>query len=125
MVSLIFLVMRDKLHQLKPKKSKKLLVKHEEVESYKKESTLSKDLVSTVLRKELSIIGTWNSTYRPQKPDDWKKSLELIQNGVRPSELVTHWISLDELPDTLKRLYDHKRREKAFNSVKVMVSNWA
>ena len=88
------------------------------------ELILPKDLVSTVLRKELSIIGTWNSTYRPQKPDDWKKSLELIQNGVRPSELVTHWISLDELPDTLKKLYDHKRREKAFNSVKVMINNW-
>ena len=89
------------------------------------ELTLSKDLVSMVLRKELSIMGTWNSTYRPQKPNDWKESLKLIQNGVKPSELVTHWISLEELPDTLKKLNDHKRREKTYNSVKVMVNNWA
>ena len=76
-----------------------------------------------VLRKELSIMGTWNSTYRPQKPDDWKESIEFIQNGVRPSELVTHWISLDELPDTLKKLDNHKRRKRIFNSMKVMVNN--
>jgi len=89
------------------------------------ELTLPKDLVSSILRKELSILGTWNSRYRPQKPDDWKESIELIQNGVRPSELVTHWISLDELPDTLKKLDDHKRRKKTYNSVKVMVNNLA
>ena len=89
------------------------------------ELTLPKDLVSTVLRKELSILGTWNSIYRPQKPDDWKDSIEFIQNGVRPSELVSHWISLEELPDTLKKLYDHKVRKKAFDSVKVMVNNRA
>ena len=86
------------------------------------ELTLSKNLVSTILRKELSIQGTWNSMYRPQKPDDWKKSLKLIQNGVRPSELVTNWISLYELPDTLKKLYDHKMGKKIFDSVKVMVN---
>jgi len=89
------------------------------------ELTLPKDLVSTILRKELSILGTWNSTYRPQKPDDWKESLEIIKNGVRPSELVTHWISLDELPDTLKKLDDHKRRKKRIDSIKVLVNNWA
>jgi len=89
------------------------------------ELTLSKELVSTVLRKELSIRGTWNSKYRPQKPDDWKDSLELIQNQVRPSELVTHWVSLDELPKVLKKLYDHKQRKKEFDSIKIMVNNWA
>jgi len=87
--------------------------------------TLQKDLVSALLRKELSIIGTWNSIYRPQKPDDWNDSIKFIQNGVRPSRLVTHWISLDKLPDTLKKLYDHKRRKKKFDAIKVMVNNRA
>ena len=84
---------------------------------------LPKNLVSSILRKELSIIGTWNSTYRPHKPDDWKDSIKLIQKGIRPSELVSHWISLEELPGTLKKLYNHKARNKEFESLKIMVNN--
>jgi len=89
------------------------------------ELIIPKELVSTVLRKELSILGTWNSIYRYQKPDDWKESLKYIQNGVKPSELVTHWISLEEVPATLKKLYDHKARKIEFESLKVMVNNRA
>jgi len=85
--------------------------------------TFSKDLISMILRKELSILGTWNSKYRFQKPDDWNQSIELIQNGIRPSELITHRITLDELPNTLKNLYYHKQGKKSFDSIKVIVNN--
>ena len=85
--------------------------------------SLPKDLVSSILRKELSIYGTWNSLYKPQKPDDWKDSVELIQSGVKPSELVTNRVTLDEVPSILKKLYDHKARKKIFDSIKTMVNN--
>jgi len=89
------------------------------------ELNIPKELVSVVLRKELSIMGSWNSTYSTHKSNDWKESLELIQNGIRPSKLVTHWISLDETPETLKKLHDHKKRKTTFDSVKVMINNWS
>ena len=85
--------------------------------------TFSKDLISMILRKELSILGTWNSKYKSQKPDDWKQSINLIQSGIRPSELITHRITLDDLPNTLKDLYYHKQGKKSFNSVKIIVNN--
>ncbi|MBH10756.1 MAG: hypothetical protein CMG74_10485 [Candidatus Marinimicrobia bacterium] len=84
---------------------------------------LPKDLVSSILRKELSIFGTWNSIYKPHSPDDWKYTLELINSGVKPSELVTDSIYLDEVPNILKKLYDHKTRKNIFNSIKVLVKN--
>jgi len=85
--------------------------------------TLSKTLTSSVLRKELTISGTWNSSYRPGKPDDWKEALNLIEQGVRPSQLVTHFVSLDEVPHTLEQLYNHKMGKTRFDCIKAMIRN--
>lgn len=82
---------------------------------------LPQKLVSQILRKELQIIGTWNSIYRPDKPDDWKDALSLLATGLNPSDLVTHWIKLTELPDILKSLHHHKIGKKSFPSIKAMV----
>lgn len=86
--------------------------------------TLSKKMVSSVLRKELKIIGTWNSEYNPKSYDDWKEALDLIRRGLRPSHLVTHWISLEEVPQILLKLYNHKKGLECFNSIKSMVRSW-
>jgi L-iditol 2-dehydrogenase len=82
---------------------------------------LSKSLASQILRKELNIMGTWNSLYRPGKSDDWKDALELISQGLRPSELVTHWISLEQVPEILSRFNDHKTGVSPFPAIKAMV----
>lgn len=82
---------------------------------------ISKKIVSSILRKELTIQGTWNSDYIPHKCDDWKDSLQLIQEGVRPSLLVTHWAQLEEVPELLKKLFNHKIGKERFESIKVMV----
>ena len=84
--------------------------------------SLSKEVVSSILRKELEVIGTWNSNFSNQY-DDWKDALPFISDGIQPSQLVTQWITLDELPVTLKKLYDHKMGGACFESIKVMIHN--
>jgi hypothetical protein len=45
----------------------------------------------------------------------------LISNGLKPSELVTSRISLDEIDETLGKFYAHKNRDKEFKVIKVIV----
>jgi L-iditol 2-dehydrogenase len=83
--------------------------------------TLSRQQVSSILRKELTIIGTWNSIYKGKETCDWSESIDMIKNGLRPSELVSLIIDLEDVDLTLKKLYDHKNRKSTFNVIKVMV----
>ncbi len=84
---------------------------------------LPQKLVGSILRKELTLLGTWNSEYGSKPSDDWKDALSLLEEGMMPSQLVTHWISLDDIPETLKKLYDHKMRAGRFDCIKVMIQN--
>ena len=84
--------------------------------------TLSKLDVSSILRKELTILGTWNSIYKGEKKCDWERTLNLISSGLKPSKLITSRISLDEIDETLGKLYAHKIRDKEFNTIKVVVN---
>ena len=87
------------------------------------ELKLPKSIISSILRKEITIKGTWNSVYNPQKPDDWKQAIQFIADGIRPSELVTHLVTLDEIPDVLSKLYQHKMGKDQFDCIKVLVNN--
>lgn len=70
---------------------------------------INQKIISSILRKELSIVGVWNSIYNPQAfSDEWKESLSLLEKGTEPSKLVTHWISLDELPEMISNLFMRK-----------------
>ena len=84
--------------------------------------TLNKIQISSILRKELTILGTWNSIYKGEKHCDWEKTLNLISKGLKPSELITSRINLEEIDNTLRKLYSHKNREKKFNVIKVLVN---
>lgn len=86
------------------------------------ELLLSQKQVSQILRKELTLLGTWNSTFKKEGDDDWKDCLTLIINkDILPSQLVSHYVSLEELPDTLEKMYKHKTKQEGFNCVKVAV----
>lgn len=87
--------------------------------------SINKKTVSSILRKEITILGTWNSDYDPDgKTDDWRESVDLIKNhGVNPSKIITHYIKLQEVPEYILRLYNHKNRIGKFNSIKVMIEN--
>jgi len=67
--------------------------------------TLPQALASQVLRKELTVCGTWNSRYRGREPSDWTIALDLMAGGVRPSAFVTAAVGLEGTPRLLKRLH--------------------
>ena len=82
---------------------------------------LTKAQVSSVLRKELIILGTWNSIYKGDGICDWTRCLDLISRGIQPSDFVSLRIDLDELDATLSKLHAHKQRKVQFDIIKVLV----
>lgn len=65
--------------------------------------TVPATLLSRVMRHEIVLCGTWNSTYSVHGgDDDWRAALAAIASGALITEaLVSHRASLDEAPDLL------------------------
>ncbi len=57
------------------------------------ESNIDYKTISSLMRKELQVIGTWNSQFRPDDPIkcDWFKSIDLIRKKiVNVKRLISH-----------------------------------
>lgn len=79
---------------------------------------LNSKIYQSILRKELEITGTWNSSYKADE-DEWKESLMAISSGsVLPKALISHRIKIDELSDMIEQMYARKEFY-----CKVMVEN--
>ncbi len=77
--------------------------------------TLPAALVSQVMRREISIYGTWNSHYSVLGGDDWCTALDAMANGtlvLKP--LITHTASL---PDAEAALVMMNTRSEFFSKV--------
>lgn len=73
-----------------------------------KELTLSAKNYQIILRKELNIVGTWNSSYS-EKYNDWKNALNLLSKGsIVISDLITHHFSLKEAACGLDMMLNKK-----------------
>ena len=71
-----------------------------------------------ILRKELTLVGTWNSSYS-EKQNDWKESLEAVSCGeLALRQLITHTVSLEDCFEAIKMMAD---RNEFY--CKVMVEN--
>lgn len=69
--------------------------------------TLSQDAYWAILRKELTVLGSWNSVYSNTPRNEWKLVLDSMASDkldVKP--LITHRIGLDGLSDALVMLRD-------------------
>jgi L-iditol 2-dehydrogenase len=84
---------------------------------------LKKRIVSSILRKEISILGSWNSDFKSSEhKDDWKKSIFLMKKfKLNTSKYVTKFIKLDNIFSLFKKLYLHKLGKKKFNYIKYSV----
>lgn len=81
--------------------------------------TLPKAVYWKILRNQLTVFGTWNSSFRHSPEDDWHYVLERLQNGrIRPAELITHRLPLQELDRGLLIM-----RDKLEEYGKVMAGN--
>jgi len=71
--------------------------------------TLSQNTYWRILRKQLTLTGTWNSFYESQMPCDWSESAAAIAQGrlkIRP--LITHTYSQDTLAEGLDLMKQHR-----------------
>ena len=70
-----------------------------------------------ILRNQMTVLGTWNSSFTHSMEDDWHYVMERLQNHrIRPEELVTHRFPLERLSDGLILMHD-----KLEESGKVMI----
>ena len=80
----------------------------------------SRDCYWKILRKQLTVLGTWNSTYTKEAGDDWQYVLRALEQGlVSPELLITHRLSMDALERGLQIM-----RDKTEDYCKVMVREW-
>lgn len=71
--------------------------------------TLPQDIYWRILRKQLTLRGTWNSAYDGALPSDWTEAVEaLASKKVCVDNLVTHTFPQDRLMDGLTLMRDHR-----------------
>ena len=73
------------------------------------EMQLSQDGYWKILRKELRIVGTWNSSFGSRE-NDWREAVKAMQDKrLELKSLITHRFSLDEYQEAFSLM--HERRE--------------
>lgn len=79
-----------------------------------------KDCYWKILRNQLRVTGTWNSSFLHDDQDDWHYVLErLAKKSISPDELITHRFALEDLEQGF-----HIMRDKSEDYIKIlMVSN--
>lgn len=66
---------------------------------------LAQDAYWQILRRELDVVGTWNSEYTASPDDDWHETLRAMASGdFDVAGLISHRIALDALPAFLEGL---------------------
>ena len=60
--------------------------------------TLNKEVYWKILRNQLTVMGTWNSSFTHEQKDDWHYVLDRMKNHrITPDEFITHRFPLEEL----------------------------
>lgn len=77
---------------------------------------MEKQIYWKVLRNQLTVMGTWNSSFTQEPDDDWHYVLDrLSKRRIAPAELISHRFPLEELERGL-----HIMRDKTEDYGKVM-----
>ena len=70
-----------------------------------------------ILRNQLVVTGTWNSSFLHEASDDWHYVLErLAERRIDPAALISHRLPFDSLEQGL-----HIMRDKTEDYAKVMI----
>ncbi|MDE0482949.1 MAG: galactitol-1-phosphate 5-dehydrogenase [Candidatus Poribacteria bacterium] len=80
--------------------------------------TLPASLISQLMRREVSLLGTWNSDYSVSgNNDDWRTVLQAMASGkLDLSPLITHKVSLTDSTEVL-----HMMKDKSQFYAKVLI----
>lgn len=75
---------------------------------------LDKNTYWKILRKQVRLTGTWNSSFTHEKTDDWNTVVEACANGkLHLKELITHQLAFDELHhglDVMKNKSEYRNK---------------
>lgn len=67
-----------------------------------------------ILRKELTVLGTWNSSYNDRQ-NDWKEALSAMTSGeIQAKPLITHSFPLSQVNEAFEMM---KNKTEFFNKV--------
>lgn len=71
-----------------------------------RDTTLALQNHSLILRKEIELVGMWNSYYVDYPFNEWKFTVKAIDDGIlKVNDLITYRSSLDNLKDTFDKIY--------------------
>lgn len=71
--------------------------------------TLPKAVYWKILRNQLTVLGTWNSSFTHSQEDDWHYVLEKLGGGrIKPAQMITHRMPFDRLDRGLLVMKDKK-----------------
>lgn len=77
---------------------------------------LEKNIYWKILRNQLTVFGTWNSSFTNEEDDDWHLALKLIsERKIDLKKLITHSFPLSELQKGLEIM-----RDKSEDYIKIM-----
>jgi L-iditol 2-dehydrogenase len=83
------------------------------------ELSMPQERVSSILRKQLTIAGTWNSSLSGRYGNEWAEALAAMADGrLRLKGLISHRIKLDGLPATIEMMAS---RREPFQKVMVEI----
>ena len=70
---------------------------------------------SAILRGQLTIYGTWNSSFTPVPKNEWSTALQFMSSGALDLKpLITHRFKLDQVNSAFHMMY---KRQEFFNKV--------
>lgn len=64
---------------------------------------------SNILRRELRILGTWNSKIVPAGQDDWSTVLQFMDRELEVGALISDLVTLDEGPGIFNSIVNRER----------------
>ena len=68
-----------------------------------------RDIYWKILRSQLTVRGTWNSSYTGSPKDDWHYVLDRIADGrIEPGRMISHRLPLERLEEGLLIMRDKK-----------------
>lgn len=76
--------------------------------------TIPQPTVSSILRREIRLLGTWNSKITPAGLSEWEMVIAHMQAGLVVDPLISHIATLDQAPALFESLL---KREAWYNKV--------
>lgn len=87
---------------------------------------LAKNIYWKILRNQLEVTGTWNSSFTGAAADDWHYVMNRLETqGIAPVELITHRLSLGGLREGREIMREKKEYCKIILFPAVSKYNWA